>query len=124
MVGPEAYEPRVERLIREAQEAGKLDVSKGAGKPIASLSRPYDSGWWARNWIEAERAREQAAVTSRAIEQALPRVLARPMAADIRSGLEDLNRQICEHNETNPDHPLPVLDIARLIAERSSRRHH
>lgn len=121
MVEPAAYEPRVERLIREAQEAGKLDVTEGAGKPIASLSRPYDSTWWARNWIASERAREHAAEFSRMIEQALPRVLARPLVTDVRCGLEDLNRQIGEHNESDPAHPLPPLDVARLIAERVKR---
>jgi len=123
VVEPAAFEPRVERLIREAQEAGQLDVTKGAGKPIPGLSRPYDPGWWARKWIATERVREQAAALSNSVERALPRVLARPIAADVRSGLEDLNRQIGDHNDANPDHPLPLLDITRLLDERSTRRH-
>jgi hypothetical protein len=115
-------EPWIERLIRQAQEQGALDVTEGAGKPIPGLSRPYDPAWWARNWIAAERSRERSAEVVRTVEQALPRVLARMTVADIREGLESLNATIAEHNEANPHNPLPMLDVQRLISGRSSRR--
>lgn len=115
-------EPWVERIIREAQEHGKLDATEGAGKPIPGLSRPYDPAWWARNWMAAERSRDQAAEVARIVEQALPRVLARMAVSDVRKGLESLNATIARHNEANPHSALPQLDVDRLISERSPRR--
>lgn len=109
-------------MIREAQEGGKLDVVEGAGKPITGLSRPYDPAWWARNWLETERSREDAAELSRIVERALPRILARESVDEIRSGLEELNTRIEEHNAGSHKNPLPVLDVTRLIAARRSRR--
>jgi hypothetical protein len=115
-------EPWVERVIREAQEQGTLDVTEGAGKPIPGLSRPYDPAWWARNWVAAERSRERSVEVAHTVEQALPRVLARMTVADVRKGLESLNATIAEHNYANPHNPLPMLDADRLISERSPRR--
>lgn len=122
MVENPGPEPWVERLIREAQEQGKLDAIEGAGKPIPGLSRPYDPAWWARNWMAAERSREQAAEVARTVEQALPRVLARMAVSDVREGLESLNAAIAEHNQANPHSALPMLDVDRLISGRSPRR--
>jgi len=59
--------PWIERTIREAQEAGELEVSEGAGEPIPGLSAPYDPVWWARNWIERERAGDAAAELAKEI---------------------------------------------------------
>ncbi len=116
MVGDPDREPWIERVIREAQEAGQLDVAAGAGKPIPGLSRPYDPAWWARNWIARERHREQTADLTRTVEQALPRVLARATLADIRSGLESLNAMIRAHNQERPDNEVQLLDLERLLA--------
>jgi hypothetical protein len=117
----ETPEPWIERVIRDAQAEGKLDVTKGAGQPIPGLARPYDAGWWARNWIATERARAETAELARAVEQALPRVLARETITDVRDGLELLNVKIVEHNEAKPDHKLPRLDVEHLIARRATR---
>jgi hypothetical protein len=122
MVGSPGYEPWMERVIRQAQEAGKLDTAAGAGKPIPGLSRPYDPSWWARRWIASDRDREQAAELTRTVERALPRVLARATLTDIRTGLESLNATIAEHNNAYPANRLQLLDIGRLISERASRR--
>lgn len=121
MVDRPAFEPWIERVIREAQEEGKLDVTKGAGEPIPGLSRPYDPAWWARNWIAVERSREQAAGLARSIEQQLPRVLARATAAEVRRGLDSLNDGIATHNEANPKNELPLLDVESLITIRAKR---
>lgn len=122
MVDESLPEPWIERVIRTAQDEGKLDVTEGAGQPIPGLARPYDPAWWARNWITAERAREQSAELARSVEHALPRVLARETIPEIRDGLEKLNARIAEHNASIPDHELPLLDAERLIAQRANRR--
>jgi hypothetical protein len=115
-------EPWIERVIREAQEAGKLDVAEGAGKPIPGLSRPYDPSWWARNWIVAERARERAAELASTVERELPRTLSGNVIEEIRSGLESLNARIFEHNDAHPGSALPLLDVDRLVLEWEERR--
>jgi hypothetical protein len=122
MVERPGLEPWIERVIREAQEDGRLDVTKGVGKPIPGLSRPYDPAWWARNWIVVERAKEQAADLARSVEQQLPRVLARETDDEVRSGLDALNDGIVAHNDANPDLALPLLDVETLIRNRSDRR--
>jgi hypothetical protein len=116
-------EPWIERIIRKAQDEGRLDVTQGAGEPIPGLARPYDPAWWARNWIAAERAREASTEVARSVERALPRVLARETVAEIRAGLEALNARIQANNEMHPGHVLSLLDVERLLAERASRRH-
>jgi len=35
------HEPWIERVIRDAQDADKLETTEGAGKPIEGLTRPY-----------------------------------------------------------------------------------
>ena len=115
-------EPWTERIIREAQEAGKLDVARGAGEPIPGLSRPYDPTWWARNWITAERARELAADLLGEVERELPRVLSGSVMSEVRAGLESLNARILEHNNASPGNALPLLDVDQLVKERAKRR--
>jgi hypothetical protein len=116
-------EPWIERVIRKAQDEGKLDVTGSAGRPIPGLARPYDPAWWARKWMTAERARALSTEAARSIEHALPRVLARETLPEIRQGLETLNASIEQHNGCNPDHSLPLLDVGQLIARRATRRH-
>lgn len=96
-------------------------MSVGAGEPIPGLSRPYDPSWWARNWIDAERARNAAAGLSQEIERDLPRILAGTVIEEIRAGVEFLNARIVEHNEANPRNVLPLLDVERLVQERAGR---
>ncbi len=108
----------IEKVIKQAQEEGKLDPGKSQGKPIPGIDRPYDPAWWARNWIQAERAREQTAELASMVERELPRVLSREDPAAIRTGLVRLNAAIQEHNDKHGE-DLPLLDVDRLVAERS-----
>jgi DnaJ homologue, subfamily C, member 28, conserved domain len=48
-----AYESIVERRIREAQEEGKFDGLRGAGKPLRMSGRD-DENWWLRSYLERE----------------------------------------------------------------------
>ena len=50
----ESYESIVERRIREAQEAGKFDGLRGAGRPLRGLHAPDDENWWLRSYLERE----------------------------------------------------------------------
>ena len=48
----EFLEPHVERLIREAMEAGEFDDLPGAGKPIPGVGKHDDDLWWVREWMK------------------------------------------------------------------------
>ena len=48
----DVLEPRVERLIREAMEAGEFDELPGAGKPLPGAGVYDDNLWWVRAWVE------------------------------------------------------------------------
>ncbi len=48
----EIHEPHVERLIREAAEAGEFEDLPGSGKPIPGAGRVDDDLWWIRRWLK------------------------------------------------------------------------
>ena len=117
------HEPWIERVIREAQEAGKFNDVAGAGEPLPDIGQPYEPGWWARRWIARERQREASAELARAIERELPRVMAGTVESKTRAGLESLNTRIKEHNECARDgNDLPLLDVDGLLEEWARRR--
>ncbi len=113
------HESWTERLIREAHEAGKLDVTEGAGRPIEGLTGTHDPAWWAKNWVKAERLRTQMAELTREIEMSVPRLLAGTVVSDIRSGLESLNAKIQAHNARSLGNSRPLLDVEQLMKERA-----
>ena len=117
------HEPWIERVIREAQEAGKFDDVAGSGEPIPDIDQPYDAGWWARRWVARERQRDATIELGRLIERELPRVLAGTVEHKTRSGLESLNTKIREHNQRAQEgNDLPLLDVDRLLEEWAHRR--
>ena len=117
------HEPWIERVIREAQEAGKFDNVAGTGEPIPDIDRPYEAGWWARRFIARERHREASVDLARAIERELPRILSGTVEHETRAGLESLNVRINEHNAGAPKgNDLPLLDVECLLKEWSQRR--
>ncbi|GAA4939186.1 uncharacterized protein DUF1992 [Actinomycetospora succinea] len=50
----ESYESVVEQRIRDAQDEGKFDGLRGAGKPLRGRNRPDDENWWLRSYLERE----------------------------------------------------------------------
>lgn len=117
------HEPWIERVVREAQEAGTFDDVAGAGKPIPDIDQPYDASWWARRWAGAERQRAAAADLARYVAAELPRLLAGTVEHNVRAGLESLNAKIEEHNERVPKvNGLPLLDIEELLTGWVVRR--
>jgi len=52
---PDSIESHVDRLIREAMEAGKFDDLPGTGEPIPGTGTNDDAGWWIRGWVERNR---------------------------------------------------------------------
>jgi hypothetical protein len=116
------HEPWIERVIREAQEAGKFDDVPGTGEPITDIDQP-EPGWWARRWIAREQQRNASAELTRTIERELPRVLAGTVEHETRAGLESVNTKIKDHNKGVQDgNDLPLLDVDRLLGEWAHRR--
>ena len=112
----------IERVIREAQEAGKFDDAAGAGEPIEDLDRPYDPAWWARRWIASERQREETLELVREIDRRLPQILAGTVEDEVRADLESLNTRIELHNaRSSQGNDVPLLDVATLIRQRARR---
>lgn len=116
-------EPWIERVIREAQQAGKFDGLPGTGEPIPDIDQPYEPGWWARRWITRERHREATHEMAVRIEREVPRVLAGTVERETRVCLESLNTEIAEHNTKAPEgNDLPLLDVDRLLRDWARRR--
>ena len=116
-------EPWIERVIREAQDAGQFEDAAGVGEPIPGIDRPYDPAWWARCWIARERFRQAAADLARRVDHEVPRVLACTVELEARAGLESLNAEISALNEEAPSgNAIPLLDVEGLLRERSNRR--
>ena len=113
----------LERMIREAEEAGEFDGLEGAGKPIDDLDRVYESAWWARRFLERQRLDDAAVDLATRVREELPRLLAGKDQRRARAGLEALNDEIIAWNAQAPGaERLPSLDVERLLAERA-RRH-
>jgi len=52
----EGFAIHVERLIRDAMEAGEFDDLPGEGEPLPGAGTPDDEYWWVRKWLERNRA--------------------------------------------------------------------
>lgn len=118
MDGPH-YESRVERIIREAHEAGEFDDIRGRGEPIPSLARHYEPTWWARAWVERERRNDAVTELTSKLRRELPRLLAGCDAEATRNGVDGFNEAIAAVNDRLPvDQRLPLLDIDNLPPER------
>ncbi len=114
--------PWIERVIREAQQAGTFDGVEGAGQPIPDLDRPYAPGWWARQWVHRERQRVATTELAHEVENDLPRILAGTVEHEVRQRLESLNAKIKQHNTSSPvGEGLPLLEVDRLLVERAER---
>lgn len=51
-LSPSDVEPRVDRIIREAMEAGEFDSLAGEGAPIPGAGSVDDEMWWVRSWLK------------------------------------------------------------------------
>ena len=119
MDGPH-YEPRVERIIREAQEAGEFDHVPGRDKPIPGIDRRYEPTWWVRSWVERERRNNAITALTARLRYELPRLLARSDPTVIRGGVGVLNADIAALNDDlPPDERLAFLNVDGLLADRA-----
>lgn len=110
-------------MIREADEAGEFEGLPGAGKPIDDLDLVYEPAWWAKRFVERQRLSDAAVALATRVREELPGLLACKDQGRARTGLDALNDDIIRWNAQAPDaERLPMLEVERLLAERS-RRH-
>lgn len=105
------HESLADRRIREAMERGEFDRLPGEGAPIPDIDRPYDPAWWARRWIERERARDTLHDAAASAERALGAVWTMPDERAVREGVDRLNVRIRRANDAvEPADRAPLLD--------------
>ena len=125
----ERIEGFVERLIREAQEAGEFDGLAGAGRPLPWRGE-RDEAWWIKEKIRRERLSALPdSVAIRAEAEALAAGL--PALSDervVRERLEAMNVRIRRLNATwvaGPPTTLAPFDVEEAVrrwrAERERR---
>lgn len=122
MSGDEQHLPWIERLLREAETSGEFSGLKGSGKPIGDLDRYYEAGWWARRFVERERANEAVIELASRLREDLPRIMAQRDETAVRSLLDRHNEEIAQLNERLPEEErVSELDVDLLLAERRKR---
>lgn len=95
------YESLVEKRIREAQEEGKFDGLRGAGRPLRGLHAPDDENWWLRSYLERE---------------GVPRDLLLPTPLRLRREIDRLPETVREM-ETEREVRAAVAALAARVAE-------
>ena len=63
------HESRIDQQIRAAEARGEFDDLPGAGKPLASLDRPYTEDWWLNDLVERENLGRHALPASLALRK-------------------------------------------------------
>jgi hypothetical protein len=124
----ETHEAYVERLIREAQEAGEFDALP-RGKPLPLTGIPLPEAWWAKEKLKREGLSDlPPAIAIRQEAEAVLLAIARETDERlVRERLEALNARIRKLNATHVAGPpttlapLEVEDVVRRWrAARSS----
>lgn len=123
----ETYEAYVERLIREAQEAGEFDRLP-RGKPLPLTGTPLPEAWWVKEKLKRENLSDLPA--SIAIRQEAEQVLAEVARATdervVRERLLALDAKIRRLNATHvagPPTTLAPLDVEEIVRRwRAARR--
>lgn len=95
------YESIVEKRIREAQDEGKFDGLRGAGRPLRGLHAPDDENWWLRSYLERE---------------GVPRDVLLPTPLRLRREIDRLPETVREM-ETEREVRAAVAALAARVAE-------
>ena len=99
----------MERQIQRAIDEGQFDNLEGRGKPIPDLAA-YDPGWWARRWLQRERAAAGIREMAQRVRKVVPR-LAALSATEANQEIARLNDEIEQLNRTVPPADrIPLLE--------------
>jgi hypothetical protein len=106
----------VERLIREAMDRGEFDNLPGRGRPLEDLDDTYDPAWWAKRYVQRQRALDDLGEVAREVRTFLDMVWMVPDEARVRSEVDALNRRLDEVNARLPHHERhPLLDPLEVV---------
>lgn len=56
----DGVESDIDRIIREAIEAGEFDDLPGTGRPLPGAGTSDDEYWWVREWLKRNLADREA----------------------------------------------------------------
>jgi hypothetical protein len=115
------FESWVDKQIREATERGAFDNLPGAGKPLASMDRPYDELWWIREKMAREGLSHLPAslVLRKEVEDAMEAASRAPCEREVRRIVEEVNDKIRTGIRTPMDGPplnLVPYDVDEVVA--------
>jgi hypothetical protein len=116
LAGGERY---VDRLIREAQEAGAFDGLSCAGKPLP-LTGFLEEAWWIKEKLRREKLSDlpDALAIRVEAERVVAEVAGLSDEARVRARLEALNARIRKINRTTvagPPTTLAPLDVEEAV---------
>ena len=123
-----AYESRIDRQIREAQERGEFDDLPGTGKPLPGYGEEYDENWWLKDLVRREKitgALPATLLLRREIEDVAQIVAKRRSEQSVREYLAGLNERIRRAQRGHLDGPpvlLSTVDVEKLVREWRARR--
>ena len=110
-----------ERILDDAADAGELDATPHAGKPLPPM-RQNNPGWWISAFLERERLPERLGETAAVAQEMLDAAVGAPTLAQAREVLADRNQGVARWNEAVPEeYHLAVIEETDLLTMRQSR---
>src|SRR6266699_713887 len=90
------HEALIDQQIRAAEARGEFDDLPGAGKPLASLDKPYTEDWWLKDLVERENLGRHALPPSLALRKEAQELLAGQVEGGNESAVRDA---VADYNE-------------------------
>ncbi len=117
-----SFESWTDKQIREAEERGAFDNLPGRGKPLPSLSTPYDEMWWIKGKMQREGLSflPPSLVLRKEAEDAVRAVAEARTEPEVRRVLAEINEKIEAAIRRPPEGPplnLVPFDVEQAVAE-------
>jgi hypothetical protein len=108
------HESRIDQQIRAAEARGEFDDLPGAGKPLASLDRPYTEDWWLNDLVEREKLGRHALPASLALRKEAQELRAGQVEGRsepaVRAAVADYNERVAAARRKPVSGPPVVLE--------------
>ncbi|MEE4541232.1 DUF1992 domain-containing protein [Streptomyces sp. V4-01] len=122
-----SFETWADKQIREAEERGAFEGLTGKGKPLPSLSAPYDELWWIKGKMQREGLSflPPSLVLRKEAEDAMAEAARARTERQVRQIVADLNEKIEAALRRPLDGPplnLAPFDVEQAVAEWRERQ--
>jgi hypothetical protein len=122
-----SFETWADKQIREAEERGAFDGLAGKGKPLASLSAPYDELWWVKGKMQREGLSflPPSLLLRKEAEDAVAAIAEAHSERQVREILTGLNAKIeaaLSRPLEGPPLNLTPFDVERTVAQWREQR--